>query len=217
MAADLIVIQKDGTHRASGWTYHDQRDGVERAAAISTAPVRRSKAAVLSVIAATATRHERNRALAASGLNPDNWHALFRAMIETESGYNPTALSPKGAYGLGQLMPETARLLGVDRRDISQNLDGAARYLLAQLSEFKNTDLALAAYNAGPHRVVHYGGVPPFQETRAYIARVNKIRARLSGAQAPLTPQPLIPAQLITAQSPAEAASRWPTLVLRLN
>ena len=102
-------------------------------------------------------------------------------MIEAESGYNPTAMSPKGAFGLGQLMPETARALGVNPRDVSQNLDGAARYLLAQLSEFANIDLALAAYNAGPHRVVEHSGVPPFKETRAYIARIHRIRNRLSG------------------------------------
>ena len=77
-------------------------------------------------------------------------------------------------------MPATARGLGVDRTDVSQNLDGAARYLLAQLASFRDIDLALAAYNAGPHRVVEYQGVPPFAETRSYIARVNSIRARLS-------------------------------------
>ncbi|VVS98219.1 Transglycosylase (fragment) [Roseovarius sp. EC-HK134] len=102
-------------------------------------------------------------------------------MIEAESSYKPTAVSPKGAYGLGQLMPQTARSLGVDPRDVAQNLDGAARYLLAQLSAFQDIDLALAAYNAGPHRVVEYSGVPPFAETRAYIARIHRIRNRLTG------------------------------------
>jgi soluble lytic murein transglycosylase-like protein len=106
-------------------------------------------------------------------------------MIEAESSYNPTAISPKGAYGLGQLMPATARKLGVNPRDISQNLDGAARYLLAQLAEFSSVDLALAAYNAGPHRVVQYAGVPPFAETRDYITRIHSIRERLSGVTSP--------------------------------
>ena len=110
-------------------------------------------------------------------------------MIEAESGYNPTAISPKGAYGLGQLMPETARALGVNPRDASQNLDGAARYLLAQLSEFADIDLALAAYNAGPHRVVEFSGIPPFAETRGYIARIHRIRTRLSGGE--LVQQPI--------------------------
>jgi len=80
----------------------------------------------------------------------------------------------------GQLMPARARDLGVDRVDIAQNLDGSARYLLAQLAAFEDIDLALAAYNAGPQRVEEYGGVPPFPETRDYIARVHRIRARLS-------------------------------------
>ena len=78
-------------------------------------------------------------------------------------------------------MPATARSLGVDRTDPNQNLEGAARYLLAQLGAFQDIDLALAAYNAGPHRVREYGGVPPFKETRNYIARIQRIRARLSG------------------------------------
>ena len=92
-------------------------------------------------------------------------------------------MSPKGAYGLGQLMPDTARSLGVDPRDPSQNLDGAARYLLAQIATFKDIDLALAAYNAGPHRVVEYSGIPPFAETRDYIARIHRIRSRLGHAR----------------------------------
>ena len=128
-------------------------------------------------------------------------------MIETESAYNPAAQSPVGAYGLGQLMPATARDLGVDRTDVSQNLDGAARYLLAQLASFRDIDLALAAYNAGPHRVVEYQGVPPFAETRAYIARVNHIRARLSKSPNPN-------AQIRVAQ---DAPSDRPALVLTLN
>jgi len=151
-------------------------------------------------------RHERNRALATAGLTRADWHILFQAMIEAESGYNPTALSPKGAYGLGQLMPDTARALGVDPRNTSQNLDGAARYLLAQLAEFQSVDLALAAYNAGPHRVVQYSGIPPFAETKAYIARIHRIRALLSGGAAP---QPTIRV--------ASSAPVRPPLVIDLN
>jgi len=127
-------------------------------------------------------------------------------MIEAESSYNPTAVSPKGAYGLGQLMPATARALGVDPRNVSQNLDGAARYLLAQLAEFQSVDLALAAYNAGPHRVVEYSGVPPFAETKTYIARIQRIRRRLAGGAAP---QPTIRI--------ASAAPVRPPVVIDLN
>lgn len=139
------------------------------------------RAEILSLIQTTADRHQGNRVLHQIGLGTDDWQVLFRALVEAESSYNPTAISPKGAYGLGQLMPDTARSLGVDPRDPSQNLDGAARYLLAQLATFKDIDLALAAYNAGPHRVVEYSGIPPFAETRDYIARIHRIRSRLAG------------------------------------
>ena len=158
------------------------------------------------MIRRTALRHERNRALAAAMLSKTDWRILFQAMIEAESSYNPAAISPKGAIGLGQLMPDTARTLGVDPRNISQNLDGAARYLLAQLAEFQSVDLALAAYNAGPHRVVEYSGMPPFAETKSYIARINRIRARLSTGAAPL------PALRIASSAPTRAP-----LVIDLN
>ena len=136
---------------------------------------------VLSLIHATANRHAGNHALPLVGLDDGDWQVLFRSLVEAESSYNATAHSPKGAYGLGQLMPDTARALGVDRQNPSQNLDGAARYLLAQLARFQDIDLALAAYNAGPHRVVEYSGIPPFTETRKYIARIHRIRSRLAG------------------------------------
>lgn len=205
--ADLLVIRLDGSTRASGWTFHDQRDGPSPLPSLVDSETVQPRATILAAISTTSERHQTNRALAASGLNTDDWHALFRAMIEAESAYNPAAISPVGAYGLGQLMPATARSLGVNRRDMAQNLDGAARYLLAQLAAFQNVDLALAAYNAGPHRVVEYQGVPPFRETRAYIVRVNQIRTRLSG-----TPAPHQPVQ-VTRTAPAE----WPSLVLNLN
>nr|WP_245737679.1 lytic transglycosylase domain-containing protein [Jannaschia helgolandensis] len=137
---------------------------------------------ILDLIRTTAARHQSNRALRQVDLGADAWQLLFRAVVEAESSYNPSAVSPKGAYGLGQLMPDTARALGVDTRNPAQNLDGAARYLLAQLATFKDIDLALAAYNAGPHRVVEYSGIPPFTETRNYIARIHRIRSRLVGA-----------------------------------
>lgn len=72
-------------------------------------------------------------------------------------------------------MPGTAKQLGVNPHNMHQNLDGAARYFLAQLSNFGSIELALAAYNAGPHRVDQYGGVPPFKETRNYISRINQL------------------------------------------
>ena len=192
--ADVLAFHADGSATASGWTFHGTRPNwatSDVAAEVQPIVVARLAAPagatsqVLALIGQTAARHQDNRAIARAGLSIRDWHVLFRAMIEAESSYNPTAISPKGAYGLGQLMPATARELGVDPRDISQNLDGAARYLLAQLAEFRSVDLALAAYNAGPHRVVQYAGVPPFAETRGYIARIHNIRERLSGGASP--------------------------------
>ncbi|WP_241479101.1 lytic transglycosylase domain-containing protein [Leisingera sp. ANG-M1] len=127
-----------------------------------------------------AERHQRNPALALAGLDEAGWQLLFRSLIQAESAFNPKAISPKGAIGLGQLMPGTARQLGVDPYDIEQNLDGAARYFLAQLSRFGSVELALAAYNAGPHRIEEYSGVPPFRETRNYIARINRLSGGLA-------------------------------------
>lgn len=95
---------------------------------------------------------------------------LFLRLVQQESGWNPRALSRAGAQGLAQLMPATARYLGVgDAWDPYQNLDGGARYLREQFETFGSWRLALAAYNAGPDAVRQYGGVPPYRETRGYV------------------------------------------------
>lgn len=94
---------------------------------------------------------------------------LFLRLVQQESGWNPTAQSPKGALGLAQLMPGTARSLRVDPLDPEQNLEGGARYLSQQFREFGNWRLALAAYNAGPGAVKKHGGIPPFRETIDYV------------------------------------------------
>lgn len=94
---------------------------------------------------------------------------MFLRLVQQESAWNPRAESHKGAYGLAQLMPATARYLGVDRTDPYQNLDGGARYLKEQYDRFKSWRLALAAYNAGPEAVARHGGVPPYKETRNYV------------------------------------------------
>ncbi len=94
---------------------------------------------------------------------------LFLRLVNQESRFNPKALSHKGAIGLAQLMPGTARQLGVDPHDPQQNLDGGARYLKMQYRKFGSWRLALAAYNAGPGAVQKHGGVPPFRETRKYV------------------------------------------------
>lgn len=106
--------------------------------------------------------------------------ALVRAVIHAESGFNPLARSNKGASGLMQLMPGTAHMLGV--RDVftpASNIRGGVQYLAALLRQFQgNTELAIAAYNAGPEAVNKYAGVPPYAETRVYVERVKILLER---------------------------------------
>jgi soluble lytic murein transglycosylase-like protein len=108
-------------------------------------------------------------------LLPDSF---VRSVMKAESGFRTNAVSPKGAIGLMQLMPDTARALGVDPRDPNQNADGGAQYLRDLLARYESDPnqvlLALAAYNAGPGAVDRYHGVPPYRETREYILRVLK-------------------------------------------
>jgi soluble lytic murein transglycosylase-like protein len=107
---------------------------------------------------------------------------LLAAVAKVESGYNPRAVSKAGAQGLMQLMPATARGLGVnDAFDPAQAVNGAAKLLASHLREFKSVPLALAAYNAGGGAVHKYDGIPPFAETQAYVPKVQKALAALGG------------------------------------
>jgi soluble lytic murein transglycosylase-like protein len=106
---------------------------------------------------------------------------LLAALVWTESGFRPEVVSHAGALGLAQLMPGTARGLGVDPHDPLANLDGGARYLRAQYDHFGRVDLALAAYNAGPGRVTAAGGVPNIVETQLYVVRVLDRYQAISG------------------------------------
>jgi soluble lytic murein transglycosylase-like protein len=118
---------------------------------------------------------------AAHALDPD----FIASVIGAESSFNPRAISNKGAQGLMQLMPQTALQLGVtDSFDIRANVDGGTRYLRELLLRY-NDDVAkaLAAYNAGPHRVDRYGGVPPYAETRHYVARIIRDYNRKKAAK----------------------------------
>lgn len=105
------------------------------------------------------------------GIDPD----LMLRVIQQESSGNPNAQSEKGAFGYMQLMPGTAKELGVDRTDPVQNMRGGARYLRQQFDEFRTEPLALAAYNAGPGNVRKYGAIPPFEETIKFVSRITGI------------------------------------------
>jgi hypothetical protein len=123
-----------------------------------------------------------------TGIDPDFIHSVIRA----ESGYNAKAVSPKGAQGLMQLMPATAAKLGVqDSLDPANNIDGGSRYLRELLLRYNGDAIkALAAYNAGPESVEKYQGVPPYGETRSYVARVinDFNRRKLAASNLPANP-----------------------------
>lgn len=112
-----------------------------------------------------------DRAAEDQGIHPSFVHAVIRA----ESNYNPGAISPKGAQGLMQLMPQTARRFGVKNSfDPLDNLQGGVRYLRFLLDTYGDAGLTLAAYNAGEGAVDRYRGVPPYSETREFVRRVNR-------------------------------------------
>jgi soluble lytic murein transglycosylase-like protein len=118
-------------------------------------------------------------------VSAERWHLdtnMLIAIVTVESSWHTHAVSSAGAIGLGQLMPGTAALLGVNPHDPTQNLLGAARYLRGLLQRFGTHHYALvfAAYNAGPHAVNEYGGIPPYDETQTYVVRVLDEWAHLS-------------------------------------
>lgn len=133
----------------------------------------RGKSAWISIADQTARRY---------GVSVD----LVHAVILAESAYDPKALSHKGAIGLMQLIPKTAKRYGVaDPWDPVQNLDGGVRYLRDLLGQFKDTGLAVAAYNAGENAVARYGNaIPPYDETQGYVAKVEAYLARLEAGAA---------------------------------
>jgi cell wall-associated NlpC family hydrolase len=149
----------------------------------SAAAFSQAMASGVSAVSPSATSASSSKAMAAA---PAAYRALFEraghqygvspnllaAVAQTESGFNPRAVSGAGARGLMQLMPGTARSLGVDPTNAAQAVDGAARLLSQHLRHFGSTSLALAAYNAGPGAVTRYHGVPPYSETRSYVAKV---------------------------------------------
>lgn len=105
---------------------------------------------------------------------------LIRAVVQAESDFDVDAVSHAGAEGLMQIMPETGKILGLDAPfNAEENIEAGVKYLKMQMDEFKDITLALAAYNAGPHKVKKYHGMPPYPETRGYVAKVLKTYERL--------------------------------------
>jgi hypothetical protein len=146
------------------------------------------KTGIEEMIIATARKYAGHPGLVRAGLTPVEFRIWFQSLVKQESGFSIGARSPVGAFGLTQVMPDTARDLGIYPDyydDPVLQLDGGARYFLTQLNSFGSVPLALAAYNAGPGRVREYGGIPPFQETRDYVTRItgyfNAYAARISG------------------------------------
>jgi soluble lytic murein transglycosylase-like protein len=118
---------------------------------------------------------------------------LVHSMIRVESNYNPNAVSPKGAEGLMQLTPSTARMLGVsDSFDPGQNIEGGVKYLKYLQGVYKDDRLALAAYNAGPGAVEKYKAIPPYPETQNYVNQVGREYSVARQAAAANPPEPVV-------------------------
>lgn len=174
-AATVYEVGSDGMVRLAGERGSDASDSADtgQAGPLAPEPAPEVPAIAMTMIDEPAVPPDyRVPLLNAStryGVSPK----LLAALARQESAWRASAVSPKGAVGLTQLMPATARALAVDPRDPSANLDGGARYLRQLLDQFDgNIERALAAYNAGPNRVIRAGGVPAISETRAYVASI---------------------------------------------
>jgi hypothetical protein len=135
-----------------------------------------AKTSIEEMIVATAQKYAGHPGLARAGLNLVEFRIWFQSLVKQESGFSIGARSPVGAFGLTQVMPDTAKGLGIYPAyydDPMLQLDGGARYFLTQLNTFGSVPLALAAYNAGPGNVTKYGGIPPFEETQNYVVRIT--------------------------------------------
>lgn len=135
-----------------------------------------AKTSIEEMIVATAQKYAGHPGLARAGINPTEFRIWFQSLVKQESGFSIGARSPVGAFGLTQIMPDTAKGLGIFPAyydDPHLQLDGGARYFLTQMNKFGSVQLALAAYNAGPGNVSKYGGIPPFEETRNYVTRIT--------------------------------------------
>ena len=194
-----------GPRRVHGQVYSYMKDGVRtyssaRPRGMSLASVRTIKYSYMETCYACGTRPGVNfhtlrlnttayqAEIAAAAREHGVDESIVRAIIHAESAFNPNALSRVGAQGLMQLMPGTAREVGVsDAFDPVQNIGGGVRYLAMLLKRFNgNLTLAAAGYNAGPGAVAKYGGVPPYSETRRYVERVGLLADRYRGLANPV-------------------------------
>ena len=164
-----------------------------------------ARVTIEQMIIETAQKYANYPALVRVGINPLEFRCWFQGLVKQESGFSIGARSPAAAFGLTQIIPETAKSLGVYPGyydDPMLQLDGGARYLLAQLDAFGSMPLALAAYNAGPGAVQKYHGIPPYQETQDYVVRItanyNAYAAKVQGVD---TVGTLDPADLVIAES----------------
>jgi hypothetical protein len=147
-----------------------------------------ARVSIEQMIIETARRFGGHPALQRAGINPTEFRIWFQSLIKQESGFSIGARSNKAAFGLTQIIPGTAKYLGIYPayyNDPRLQLDGGARYLLEQLSKFGRMELALAAYNAGPGAVQKFNGIPPYPETQNYVrsirAHYNKYALKISG------------------------------------
>ena len=158
-----------------------------------------AKTSIEEMIVATAQKYAGHPGLARAGLNPVEFRIWFQSLVKQESGFSIGARSPVGAFGLTQVMPDTAKDLGIYPAyydDPYLQVTGGARYLAMMLNMFDGNIIhALAAYNAGPGNVQNYGGVPPFAETQHYVVVIpqqyNSYLAAVGGIEGEGTPSGL--------------------------
>jgi soluble lytic murein transglycosylase-like protein len=201
-AAEIAVLQTGARIRAdrierdgAKLVLHDGPGRIELDAALVSAiehepdPEPAASSSATTPLAPSAPKTARELVTAAAlrhGLPPEFVHSV----AATESAYNPQALSPKGAVGVMQLMPATARYLDADPHDLEQNIDAGTRLLRDLLLKYQNdpnpVSRALAAYNAGEGAVQRYNGIPPYRETQVYIDRVlNRYWNQVGGPPKP--------------------------------
>lgn len=170
-------------------------------------------ATIEQMIAETVVKYSGHPALSKAGINAVEFRCWFQGLVKAESNFSIGAKSPVAAFGLTQIMPATAKELGVYPHyydDPRAQLDGGARYLLQQLNKFGSMELALAAYNAGPGAVQKYNGIPPYKETQGYVVRIRgyyqTYAARVSGADDLGT---LDPKDMVIAEASNTADAGW--------